>query len=121
MITELLTRFGAACPGGDFLGFPKWYKYLNGTPDPNTHLCTPQLSGLSDLWLILAAIIEDLLRLVALFAVALVIWGGIQFISSQGDPGATTKARQTILNAIIGLVIAILAATVVAFIAGRFK
>ncbi len=123
------TAFAASqsCPGGSLFGFPKWYKYLNCTTAPNLNsttggkLYTPQLSNINDVWLIFAAVIEMLLYLAALSAVGFVIFGGIQYITSQGEPDKTTRARGTILNAIIGLVIAVISASVVSFIAGRFK
>lgn len=117
----LLKLFGAGpCPGGEFLGFPKWYKYLEGVTAEGTTLCSPRLTGLTDVYLILAAIIEVLLRIAALLAVAYVIWGGIEYMLSQGDPEKTTRARKTIINALIGLFISITAAVVVSFFAGRF-
>jgi len=68
-----------------------------------------------------AAIIEILLRVAAIAAFAMIVYAGIQLITSQGNPDSAAKARGTLLNAIIGLVIAVLAATLVAFIAGQFK
>lgn len=118
---ELFKFFGAPCPGGEFLGFPKWYKYLEGVTNPGTQLCSPRLTGLTDVYLILAAVIEVLLRIAALLAVGYIIWGGIEYTISQGEPDKTTRARKTIINALIGLIISITAATVVAFFAGRFN
>ena len=51
----------------------------------------------------------------------MVIYGGIEFIMSQGEPDKANKARGTVINALIGLVIAVAAATLVTFIAGRFN
>ena len=109
-----------------FLGFPHWYQYLPGTiisTDPTTPgatlVCNPQLTDLSNIWLIAAAIIEILIRLAAIAAVAYVIYGGVTYMLSQGEPDKTTKARQTIINALAGLAIAVLAASAVAFIAGK--
>jgi hypothetical protein len=123
-MTNLFSHFAAACTSAnssstDFLGFPKWYKYLQQTSDPVTHICTPELTKLTDIWLILAAIIELMLRVAALAAVFLVIYGGVQYIISQGEPDKISRARSTIQNAVIGLVISITAAATVAFIAGR--
>jgi hypothetical protein len=116
----LLHIFAATpCPGGEFLGFPKWYKYLNGVTDKNG-LCSPQLSSISDIWLIVAAFIEALLRLAAIAAIVFVIYGGIQYVTSQGDPAKTAQARSTIINALVGLIIAVGAITGVTFVAGRF-
>jgi Type IV secretion system pilin len=112
--------FGAVtpCTHGDFLFFPTWYKYLNGVNDANG-LCTPQISGINDIWLIVAAIVEILLRIAALAAVGFVIYGGFGYLTSQGEPDKTAKARSTIINAMVGLVIAISAAAIVNFIAGK--
>jgi hypothetical protein len=82
-------------------------------------VCNPQLTDLSNIWLIAAAIIEILIRLAALAAVFYVIYGGITYMLSQGEPDKTTKARQTIINALAGLAVAVVAAAAVAFIAGR--
>ena len=127
-------HFGAVAVGtpcnftrgvSSFLGFPHWYQYLPGTmisTDPSNPkavlVCNPQLTDLTNIWLIAAAIIEILIRLAALAAVFYVIYGGVTYMMSQGEPDKTTKARQTIINALAGLAIAVLAAAVVAFIAG---
>jgi len=127
MITQFFVHFAATCDGGTFLGFPKWYKYLDGqmvdstTGPAGAKVCSPMIGGLTDIWLIVAAVIEMLLRLGALFAIAVIIYGSVQFITSQGEPSKTQAARSTIINALIGLVITISAATAVSFIAGSFK
>lgn len=113
------------CPAGshsflDFLGFPTWYEYLPMQPDSNG-LCTPQLSGLNDIWLVIAAVIEILTRVAALVAVGFVVYGGILYTTSEGDPQKTTEARHTLINALIGLVITVLAATIVNFVARQIQ
>jgi len=113
---QLFTRF-AADNCSSFLGFPTWYTYIHPAGDCSTIT----INSLSDVWLIVAAIIEILLRIAGLFAVAFVIYGGFQYLTSQAEPDATTKARRTIINALIGLAIAILSATIVNFIAGSIN
>jgi len=122
--TTAPSRVGQACGFQDsvFLGFPHWYQYLTGiatSPDGSTTgiVCTPQVTGLSDIWLIVAAAIEILLRVAAIAAVFMVIYGGVKYITSQGEPEATTKARGTIINALVGLLLTVLASVFVAFIA----
>ena len=46
-------------------------------------------------------------------AVIFMIYGGIQYVTSSGDTTKVTKAKNTIMNAAIGLVITILAAAIV--------
>jgi hypothetical protein len=119
MTGQIFQLFAAKpCPGGGFLGFPTWYKYLPGHTDPNTHLCSPQMQGLNDIWLVLAAIIEIMLQAAALLAVVMVIYGSINFVMSRGEPDKTANARNTIINALLGLAIAVIAAATVNFIAG---
>ncbi len=120
MISRLLLHFGTAgpCGGGSFLVFPPWYKYLNHITDAQGS-CAPQISGLNDIWLIAAAIIEILLRAGALIAVGFIIYGGFEYLTSQGEPDKTKKAQQTLINAVVGLVITILAATIINYIAGQ--
>lgn len=121
MITNLIAHFATVCSGGGFLGLPTWYEYLPGTTDSVTHLCTPQINGLMDIWLIVAAVIDILLRIAALVAVAFVIYGGFSYITSQGEPDKTSQARGTIISALVGLVIAVMAAIIVGFIASSIK
>jgi hypothetical protein len=117
MMPAYFTQFAAACKGGGFLGFPTWYHYL---PSNTVNgVCTPSIQRLGDVWLIVAAVIEILLRVAGIAAVIFVIIGAISYITSQGQPDKTAKARDTITNALIGLAIAVIAASLVAFIAGH--
>ena len=49
-------------------------------------------------------------------SVIMIIVGGLKYILSSGDPANTASARNTILYAIIGLVIAIAAQAIVLFV-----
>ncbi|MDB5166144.1 MAG: rane protein of unknown function [Candidatus Saccharibacteria bacterium] len=116
MIPGLYTQFAAACSGGSFFGFPTWYKYLSCGPDN-----TPQLNNINNVWLVGAAVIELLIRLGALLAIGFVIYGAIGFVTSQGEPNKTAEARHTIIDALVGLIIAVAATTILSYIAGRFN
>jgi hypothetical protein len=122
MIPSLLQLFavntGCKLQGGGFFGFPHWYKYLDGIQDVNG-VCTPHLNGINDIWLVVAAVIEILLRVAVILSFIMVIYGGVNYITSQGEPDKTSQAKNTIVNALLGLAIAVLAASIVAFIAGR--
>ena len=121
MMPGLFSHFAvASCSGGGFLGFPTWYEYLPKGSSTNG-LCSPALTSLSDIWLIVAAVIEILLRVAALAAVVFVIYGGFSYVTSQGEPDKTAQAQSTIVNGLIGLAIAVAASAAVAFIAGSIK
>ena len=51
-----------------------------------------------------------------IIAVAVLVYAGIKFLASQGDPGKTKQASQIIAYAIIGLVIVALAGVITAFV-----
>ena len=60
--------------------------------------------------------INVILGLVGLVAVAVMILGGFQYTTSAGDTAKVTKAKNTILYGIVGLVIAVLAFAIVNFV-----
>lgn len=115
----LFTQFAAGCSSGSFLGFPTWYKYLQTTLDTNG--CSIRLSGVNDVWLVVAAIVEILLRIAAIAAVGFLLYGGFEYITSQAEPDKTNRAKSTIINALVGLVITILATVIINFVAGSIK
>ncbi len=61
-----------------------------------------------------------LLFIIGAVSVIMLIIGGIRYTVSQGDQGAVTSAKNTILYAIIGLVVAILAYAAVNFVITSF-
>lgn len=122
---EPLSYFAAACAEKLFFGLPVWYRYLNdGTRMAEVNGRCEFVDGFSfpgDLALVGLGVLDIVLRLAGLVAVGFVVWGGIQFITSQGDPEGVKQARQTIINALIGLVIALLATAAVAFIGSAVR
>jgi hypothetical protein len=111
-----------ACAPKTFFLLPSWYEYLYraGRIDyqGNSQVC--QLVGPiqwpGDVVLIGIALLDLGLRIAGMLAVAYVVWGGIQYVTSQGEPDKTKKAQETIINALIGMVLATMATAIVAFI-----
>ncbi len=58
---------------------------------------------------------------VGIIAVVMIIIGGVKYITSGGDAGNVTGAKNTILYAIIGLVIVALSQVIVQFVLGSFS
>lgn len=119
MMVFTLPARASACsltPGGSitFLKFPTWYQYLQG--EDIAGKCTPIVNAESDILPIVVAIVEILLRIIGLAAVVYVVYGGFKYVTSQGQPDATAQARHTIQNALIGLVISMIASLAVSFI-----
>lgn len=65
-------------------------------------------------------IINLLSWIIGVIAVIMIIFGGFKFVTSSGDSGKVSSARQTIIYALVGLVIVALAQTVVKFVIGQF-
>ena len=131
MFEALFTAFAATpCTVTTFLGIPPWYKYLvdagRMVVDDTSKACeliapfqwkgSDTVPAGGDVTLIVMGVLDILLRLAGLVAVGFVIYGAIQYITSDGAPDKTKEAQQTIINALVGLVIALIATTAVAFI-----
>jgi hypothetical protein len=56
---------------------------------------------------------------VGIMSVFVVFWGGFQYVKSLGDPQKTKQAKDTILYALIGMVVAIAGGAIVSLVAGR--
>jgi len=55
------------------------------------------------------SIITLILYAAGIAATIYLLWAGIQYITSAGDEGKATKARQGIVNAVIGIIVIVLA------------
>ena len=120
-LTPIITSFAATNCKPTFFGLVPWYQYL--TLDGNCNITSVTnsnvISSHSPLLLIVLAIVDDLIRIAALVAVGYIIYGGITYIISQGSPDQTKKAQSTVINALIGLVLAVTAASIVSFIGNK--
>lgn len=74
----------------------------------------------SNLSAMIKRVVNILLFVLGAVAVIVIIIGGIRYVVSGGDTGAMTGAKNTILYAVIGLVVAILAYAIVNFVLGAF-
>ena len=61
-----------------------------------------------------------LLFIIGAISVIMLIIGGIRYTTSNGDQQAVQNAKNTILYAVVGLVIAILAFAAINFVIGSF-
>lgn len=68
---------------------------------------------------LVAVIINVLSIVIGIVAVIMILWGGLKFITSGGDSGQVASARQTILYAIVGLLIVAFAQVFVRFVLNR--
>ncbi len=83
--------------------------------DPGSvNIPKPEASGAQ-----IEEVVKFVFGLIAVIAVIIIIIAGISYITSTGDPQKTARAKDTIVYAVIGLVVALLANIIVAFTIGR--
>jgi len=102
-----------------FLSFPKWYR----------NLCEPNTDKLMDfkgknigdeiVWPIVLNITDILLQVAGIVAAVFVIINGIMYILARGNQEKTATAMKGIGQAVVGLVLAVLASTIVGFVVYR--
>ncbi len=105
MLAQPVSAAGGTCPTGTI----KQGQSVNNlaecnVQDDNSLMPTVQV------------IINVALTVLGLVAVVMVIMGGFNYMTSSGDTAKVTKARNTILYGVIGLVIALLAFAIVNFV-----
>lgn len=68
---------------------------------------------------IITTVMQLVFGLAGAVAVLIVTFAGTQYVLSQGDPQKVAKAKQTIIFALVGLVIIILSYSIVSFVVTR--
>lgn len=92
------------------LGIPPWYRGLATGPDCT--IASPK--NISQFTIKLALNIAEILaRLTVLLTFALILSSGFRYITSVGSAQAVESAKKTLTNAVIGLIISILATAIV--------
>ena len=83
--------------------------------------CTGTQNQGSDLTTVFRTVVNILLFVVGAVAVIMLVIGGLRYVTSNGDQNAVTGAKNTILYAIIGIVVAFLAFAAVNFVTGQLE
>ncbi len=92
--------------------------YDNGLCLPRDQVCTEDnFTCVDDLTDLIVKVVKVLLGLAGLVGVLFLIIGGYWYLASAGNEETAEKGKKTIINAIIGLVVIILAYTIVTIIA----
>lgn len=89
--------------------------------DPNNPICKTasqgeDLFGPNSIW---TRVINTMIFVVGAIAVLMIVIGGLRYTLSNGDASGTKSAKDTIIYAIIGLVISIMAYAIVNFVLAR--
>lgn len=108
------------------LGIPTWFRGLAVVNNGKCEIASPgqtlsngktlDLTGF--IWRIALNIVDIGLSVAGIIAVFFILYGGFQFLTGGNNPGQVEKARTTILNAVIGLVISLGAVAIVNLVFG---
>jgi len=93
-----------------FLGLRAWYDGLTGDKcemkNPESVFGSDASDAVSKyVWKIVLNCVSMVLGIAGYLAIGLVIWGGILYVISQGDPVRAAKGKKTVQNSVIGLAI----------------
>lgn len=102
-------------PESQFLTFPMWFRGLLVLKNGSCEINSPEaVGGLSNfIWIIVLNIIDIALNAVGYVAGGFIIYGGFLLMTSRGVPDNISKARLTIRDAAIGLVISFASVAVI--------
>lgn len=111
-----------------FLGLPRWYDYLvlDGDctvvgPSVTKEDGTTRLDMSKVITRVALAVIDILMRVGGMVAFGFIVFSGFKFTLSQGNADQEKAARETAINALIGMVITIFAIGIVTFIGNRIS
>ena len=103
----------ALCEGVETTNTP------TGTAPAAGDTCIADTTGKSDLQRITQNVINIFSLIVGVISVIMIIVGGLKYVTSGGDSGNITGAKNTILYALIGLVIVALSQIIVRFVLNK--
>lgn len=110
-LTLAAPQTAAAACNDRLLTFPAWFR---GLTKADCDIESPSEKGIARfIWKIILNIVEFMLQLVGYISVGYLITGGFKYMTSTGSPDGMTKAKRTITNAIVGLVISIFSVAIV--------
>ncbi len=84
--------------------------------EPDSPLCKKQKSVPE----FIKDLVNTLLFILGAVAVIVIILSGVFYVTSIGDSNLIAKAKNTLLYAVVGLVVAIMAYAIVNFVINRF-
>lgn len=113
-----VTQFAvcASNPAENFFSLQPWHACLPKDPSGK-----PMLTSINDVFKIVFPLIESLVKIAALVAVAVIFFMIFKMLTARGDTGKIAAAGMGIRDAIIGLIIALISVAIVNFIAGAFQ
>ena len=90
----------------------------NGAGNGDNAVCQNKSDNANKL---IGTLVNTLLFVVGTLSVIMIIWAGISYTISTGDSGKVTRAKNTLVYSIVGLIVAFLAYAIVNWVLQLFK
>lgn len=119
--TDTTQSGGGGC-NTTFIGLRPWYAGLAEGKDceikpiecPEDGKDCPAMTAF--IWGIVTNLLYDMFVIVGYLAIGFLMFGGYTYLLARGDPGRIEKGKKTIIGAVSGLIIAVVASFIVSFI-----
>jgi len=115
MSLGLITSVGLAALPSNASAFDIWGSACSGAA-ANTALCKKDKSAQD----YVKIIVNTLLYVLGAVSVIVIVIAGVYYTTSGGDPALVKRAKDTLLYAVIGLIVAAMAYAIVNFVVGVF-
>lgn len=111
------------------LGFKAWHNGLGEFMDDGCGLTKLSGNNTSEgqenistvIWTVVLNILFDIFMAIGYLAIGFVIYGGYMYITSGGDMAKATKARKSIMSAVVGIILVLSANVIVDALVGMLN
>lgn len=132
LVAALAAMVGLLMPGavyatdggtgnGEATGEDAFCKNVKNTSSPAYNSLCGGAKGEADAEAVVKDVLNVVFTWVGIIAVIVIIVGGVLYMTAQGDPGKLAHAKNAIMFAVIGLIVALLSFAIVNFVLDRMK
>lgn len=87
----------------------------------NSTYCQNKSEGETKVKSVMKSVVDVLLMTVGVISIVMIVVGGIMFALSSGDASKVTKARNMVIYAVVGLVVALFASAIINFVFNKVQ
>ena len=110
---DIVQEYSECGNSGAFFSLRPWYYKLTTTANGRCEIGTPVEDKIPQfVWTIVLNIIYDISILIGYLTIIMVAWGGYLYMFSQGMPDRAEKGKKTLISAMTGLALSILASLI---------
>ena len=116
-VSQIAISTGGAA---NFFGFQPWYSCLPKSCPGGTSDGSPKLCKLTDIYLVIFPIVDWILKAAVFISAGMMFFMLFKIATSRGNASQYSTAISGIRDAVVGLVISVLAVAILTFVVGAF-